>query len=86
VAKSGSARSALQLEEILASLDVLPIEPPIDAIYVEIRTFLERRGTPIGANDMLIASQALALDMTLVTDNVREFSRVPDLRVENWMC
>jgi tRNA(fMet)-specific endonuclease VapC len=46
---------------------------------------LERQGTPIGANDTWIAAQALAIKATLVTDNEREFSRVPDLLLENWL-
>ena len=50
----------------------------------EIRAYLQARGTPIGAYDTLIAGQALARDLTLVSRNIREFSRVDDLRVENW--
>jgi tRNA(fMet)-specific endonuclease VapC len=49
------------------------------------RTHLERAGTLIGPNDLFIAAHALALGLTLVTDNLREFSRVPDLHVENWL-
>ena len=56
-----------------------------DAIAAaETRLDLERRGTPIGPIDTLIAGQALARDLTVVTRNTREFLRVPDLRVENW--
>ncbi|MHA6691860.1 hypothetical protein [Devosia sp. A449] len=43
------------------------------------------RGTPIGSHDLLIAAHALSLDLTLITANVREFARVPNLRVENWL-
>jgi len=50
-----------------------------------IRHELERRGLPMGNNDQWIAAQALALGATLVTDNVREFERVPGLEVENWL-
>jgi tRNA(fMet)-specific endonuclease VapC len=53
--------------------------------YGEIRAELERRGRPIGANDTWIAAHALAEDLTLVTNNMREFARVPGLRLENWM-
>lgn len=49
------------------------------------RTHLERRGTPIGPNDLLIAAQALALDLTVVSANVDAFARVPRLPVENWL-
>lgn len=53
--------------------------------YGKIRAYLKKMGTPIGANDMLIASHALALDATLVSDNSREFLRVPGLKLENWI-
>ena len=52
--------------------------------YGQLRTELERAGTPIGAYDLIIAAQALSLGLILVTNNVREFKRVPDLLLENW--
>lgn len=52
--------------------------------FGRVRTDLERKGTPIGPYDMMIAAHALSLDLVLVTDNVREFNRVEGLRVENW--
>lgn len=70
---------------VLSALDVLPIDAAADHCYAGIRLTLERAGTPIGANDLLIAAHALALDLTLVTDNIGEFRRVPGLRVENWL-
>jgi tRNA(fMet)-specific endonuclease VapC len=85
IAKVGSRRLAIQLAAILGGIDVLPFETPADVAYAELRTRLERAGRPIGGNDMLIAAHALALDLTLVTANEREFSRVPDLRIENWL-
>jgi tRNA(fMet)-specific endonuclease VapC len=54
------------------------------AAYGRIRSELERGGRPIGPNDMLIAAQALSRDLILVTDNLREFSRIKGLRLENW--
>jgi tRNA(fMet)-specific endonuclease VapC len=64
--------------------------PPLDATvsghYACIRAALERQGTPIGGNDLWIAAQALALGAMLVTDNVKEFGRVPGLVVENWLA
>ena len=54
------------------------------ALYGRIRTGLQKRGKPIGAMDLLIASHALFLDAALVTNNTREFERVPDLKIENW--
>jgi len=52
--------------------------------YAEIRADLKRRGVMIGANDLFIAAHALALGLTLVTNNTAEFERVPNLRLENW--
>ncbi|MFM6159195.1 MAG: PIN domain-containing protein, partial [Sphaerospermopsis kisseleviana] len=46
---------------------------------------LEQQGTPIGSNDLLIAAHALTLNLTVITANVREFARVPNLKVENWL-
>ena len=83
--KLGSARLTSQIVGILDTLDVLPLEAAIAQRYAEIRTALEASGRPIGPYDLLIAAHALALDLTLVTDNTREFSRVPNLRVENWL-
>jgi tRNA(fMet)-specific endonuclease VapC len=53
--------------------------------YAEIRAHLEKAGTPCGANDMLIGAHARSLGMTLVTNNRREFDRMPGLAVENWV-
>ena len=53
-------------------------------LYGEIRRRLQKQGTPIGAMDLLIAAHALLLDAVLVTNNTREFKRVPDLKIENW--
>ena len=53
--------------------------------YGRIRTALERKGAVIGPLDLLIAAQAVARDLVLVSDNLREFRRVPGLRCENWM-
>lgn len=80
-----SPRLAAQLESVFEDLPVMPFDAPADATYARIRDALEEAGTVIGANDLLIAAHALALDCILVTDNVREFSRVPGLRVENWL-
>ena len=57
----------------------------MDEAYAAIRTHLERAGTPIGGSDLLIASQARSLGLTVVTANIGEFSRVPDLSVETWL-
>jgi len=84
-ARKGSPRLSAQLESVLGAVNVLPLEAPADAVYGELRARLERTGQPIGANDLLIAAQALALHYTLVTDNEREFSRIEGLPIENWL-
>jgi tRNA(fMet)-specific endonuclease VapC len=84
-AKKESRRLSKQLEAILETLEILPLEPPVDRIYAGLRVKLERRGTIIGANDLLIAAHAIALGYTLVTDNEREFARVASLSIENWL-
>src|SRR3954452_4755195 len=83
--KKNSPRLTAQLKAILDAFEILALGPPVDAIYGELRAGVERGGQPIGANDMLIAAHAMALDYTMVTDNQREFSRIGDLRVENWL-
>lgn len=85
VVKRASPNLTAQVEILLAGLTVHPFAPPADQHYAKIRTFLERTGNAIGNNDLLIAAHALALGCVLVTDNVREFSRVPGLTVENWL-
>jgi len=84
--KKGSSRLEERVDEVLASLEVLPLDKEADRHYAEIRTHLSRKGRPIGANDLLIAAHTLALDLILVTDNVDEFGRVPGLAIENWLA
>src|SRR6185437_580612 len=83
--KKNSAKLTQQVKAVLASMEILAYSPPADVTYGELRAQLERQGRPIGALDLLIAAHALALNLTLVTGNLREFSRVPGLRVENWL-
>ncbi len=85
IARTDATSLAVKLEEMFGYVEVLPFKTPADRVYGELRADLERRGKLIGPNDMLIAAHALALDCVLVTDNVREFSRVKPLRVENWL-
>ena len=85
-AKKGSLALSGRVDELLSAIEILPLDEGVDGKYAEIRAALERAGTPIGANDYLIAAHALATDLTLVTDNVGEFSRVPGLAVENWLA
>jgi tRNA(fMet)-specific endonuclease VapC len=72
------------LTQFLLPLTVLPFMAEDGAVYGRIRAQLESAGTPIGALDLLIAAQALAHNIPLVTNNEAEFLRVPGLRVENW--
>ena len=83
--KKNSPKLIEKLEVILDSIEILPLIHPIEEYYAEIRTYLESHGTPIGSNDLLIAAHAISLNLTVVTNNVREFSRVPNLKVENWL-
>jgi tRNA(fMet)-specific endonuclease VapC len=84
VHKSGSARNLAALEKFLSPLTVLDYGLSAAQRYGELRAHLDRQGAPIGPLDQQIAAHALALDVTLVTNNLREFERVPALRLENW--
>lgn len=84
-AKKASAKLSAKVESMLETIPVLPLDIPADSKYGSIRTELETAGQTIGMNDLLIAAHAQALGLTLVTDNVREFSRLPRLTVENWL-
>ena len=81
---SGSERNVSAMEKFLAPLEVRDFDLPAARHYGKIRAALQRKGTPIGPLDLQIAAHAMALDLTLVTNNLREFRRVPGLRVENW--
>ncbi|CAA7620850.1 Ribonuclease VapC [Magnetospirillum sp. LM-5] len=83
--RKGSPRLAAHVAALLDTLEVLPLDEPTSEIYGEIRTALERRGRPIGNNDLWIAAHAMALGVTLVTANESEFRRVDGLAVENWV-
>ena len=84
-AKKGSPKLTAQLEAILSVLDILPLEEPVDQHYAVIRLHLSVTGQPIGQNDLLIAAHARALGLVVVTNNTREFLRVPGLQVEDWL-
>jgi len=78
-------RNQEALAEFLFPLEVVSFDESAAAHYGEIRTYLERKGNIIGAMDLLIAAHARSLSLTLVTNNIQEFQRVPGLRVENWV-
>ena len=84
-AKRGSRKLTRQVEAVLNAMTIRPLESDIERVYALIRVALERKGTPIGAHDMLIAAHARAIDAVCVTDNVAEFRRVPALKIENWL-
>jgi len=84
-AKSASPIQTLRLvQHFLRPIQVAEFTSEDAAVYALIRAKLERAGTPIGPLDMLIAAQALARKLTVITNNVREFRRVNGLHVENW--
>ena len=74
-----------QLDIFTQKLLIDPWDEDAARRYGFIRAILKKQGTPIGNNDLLIAAHARSMNAVLVTNNVREFNRVPDLSVENWM-
>lgn len=83
--RRASAALTQRVEQLLASIVVLPLDEPADEHYADIRAALERAGTPIGSNDLLIAAHARSRGLTLVTHNLREFERVPGLKTADWL-
>ena len=81
-----SKRITSRVDAILTQIAVIPFAPDAEHHYAYLRYQLERSGTPISGNDMLIAAHALALGATLVTANTREFTRIEGLAVENWLA
>jgi tRNA(fMet)-specific endonuclease VapC len=85
VAKSAHiAQNQQALDYFLLPLTILPFDEHVATTYGEIRVYIEAQGTPIGAIDTLLAAQAVSHKLIFVTNNVREFSRVPGLTVEDW--
>jgi tRNA(fMet)-specific endonuclease VapC len=79
------ARALRVIEEFVALVPALPLPEEAGAAYGEIRAALERQGRMIGNNDLWIAAHALASNLVLITNNMREFARVPGLVAENWV-
>lgn len=75
----------LLLNQFLAPIEILDYPKEASFLYGEIRAHLEHKGKAIGNLDLLIAAHALHHQATLVTNNVKEFSRIPDLKIENWV-
>lgn len=78
-------RNLNDIEGLAARLDVLPFEEAAASHFGQIRAELAKIGQPIGSYDLMIAGHARALGLILVTNNLREFQRVPGLRLENWI-
>ncbi len=77
-------KNRLALSMLLANIEILDFGADAANCYGKIRADLEKKGTPIGSLDMMIAGHAMSMGYTVVTNNVKEFSRVPDLKIENW--
>ena len=78
-------KNRLALSMLLANMEILDFDVDAADCYGKIRAVLEKKGTPIGPLDMMIAAHAQSLGYTVVTNNVKEFSRVSALRIENWV-
>lgn len=84
--KSSRREAAVAVLEAFSDrIAVLPIDSSVSGEYGRIRALLESKGKTLGNNDLWIAAHALSANLTLVTNSVREFSRVPDLKLENWV-
>lgn len=78
-------RNQQALTQFLLPLEIANFDRAAALVYGNLRATLEKRGTPIGSLDTLIAAHALSLQVTLITNNVKEFKRVPNLKLENWI-
>ena len=78
-------KNRLALSMLLANMEILDFDVDAADCYGKIRAALEKKGTPIGPLDMMIAAHAQSLGYTVVTNNVKEFSRVSALKIENWV-
>ena len=77
-------QNQMALTQFIAPLELLPYDDEAAQYYGDLRAHLEKMGTPIGSLDMLIAAHALSIDCTLVTNNEKEFIRIPNLKIDNW--
>ena len=77
-------KNRLALALLFSNIEVLNFDIKAAIHYGKIRAYLEKQGTPIGPLDMMIAAHAMSLGYTVVTNNIKEFERVPDLKLENW--
>mgnify|MGYP000924179509 FL=1 len=77
-------KNRLALALLFSNIEVLNFDIKAAIHYGKIRAYLEKQGNPIGPLDMMIAAHAMSLGYTVVTNNIKEFERVPDLKLENW--
>jgi tRNA(fMet)-specific endonuclease VapC len=77
-------QNKIALAQFIAPLEIMPYDDQAAHCYGDLRAYLEREGKPIGSLDMLIAAHALSINSTIVTNNEKEFIRVPNLRIANW--
>ena len=73
------------LDQFSRLVEIVPLLPEAGPIFGDVRAALEKAGKPIGNNDLWIAAHALTLGVPLVSNNIREFERVPGLKLENWV-
>jgi tRNA(fMet)-specific endonuclease VapC len=78
-------QNQIALIQFVAPLEILPYSDETAQYYGDLRAHLEKQGTPIGSLDMLIAAHALSIACTLVTNNEKEFIRIPNLKINNWV-
>ena len=78
-------QNQVALAQFLAPLEILPYGDEAAQYYGDLRAHLEKDGIPIGSLDMLIAAHALSIDCTLITNNEKEFVRIPNLKIDNWV-
>ena len=78
-------QNQVALAQFIAPLEILPYGDEAAQYYGCLRAHLEKQGTPIGSLDMLIAAHALSIGCTLITNNEKEFSRIPNLKIDNWV-
>lgn len=81
---SRPAKNREALDQFVSPLEVAPFDRPATTVYGRLRAALEKKGSPIGSLDLLIAAHAVSLDVRLITHNVREFGKVPGLRIDDW--
>jgi tRNA(fMet)-specific endonuclease VapC len=84
IARNPTLRIAPLVEQFLDSIAILPLTSDVAKMYATVRAALDMQGTPIGPLDLMIAAHALTAGVTLITNNIAEFSRVPGLRCRDW--